>query len=259
MDWSNDLCLDFIGLYENQPVIWNPCHPGHKNRHTVSAAWKAIQDQLNVHCTIVELKRKKESLMASYRTCLAKVRSNQGKEDPYKPSWFAFEKMDKFLRERNKRFDPTYYNVPEQEYNEPNFVEIEEENYETAEPLALSLDPTEDTDSESNRFSEGNHAVHITNFEIPNSPELRPGKRYRIEHTEIPVNHNTQATVHDTSKAKSLVQKETEFDIWAKSIAFQLNNMDLGRALNLQLQIQTLVTNERLGNEVTKRENMDYN
>jgi hypothetical protein len=42
---------------------------------------------------------------------------------------------------------------------------------------------------------------------------------------------------------------ETEFDLWAKSLAVQLNSMDTIRALKLELQIQTLVTNERLEHE----------
>jgi hypothetical protein len=46
---------------------------------------------------------------------------------------------------------------------------------------------------------------------------------------------------------------ETEFDLWAKSLAVQLNSMDTSRALILQLQIQTLVTDERLEHETRNR------
>nr|CAI5836809.1 unnamed protein product [Callosobruchus analis] len=54
---------------------------------------------------------------------------------------------------------------------------------------------------------------------------------------------------HSTSTAREceyLRPNETEFDIWTKSIAVQLNEMDTERALKLQLQIQSLVTKERL-------------
>uniref|UniRef100_A0A1B6LBM8 THAP-type domain-containing protein n=1 Tax=Graphocephala atropunctata TaxID=36148 RepID=A0A1B6LBM8_9HEMI len=39
---------------------------------------------------------------------------------------------------------------------------------------------------------------------------------------------------------------ETEFDLWTRSIALQLNNMGLKRALQLQLKLQTLLTEDRI-------------
>lgn len=41
-------------------------------------------------------------------------------------------------------------------------------------------------------------------------------------------------------------QPETEFDIFCRSVALQLNNMPLENALRLQHNIQNLVTEERL-------------
>ena len=39
---------------------------------------------------------------------------------------------------------------------------------------------------------------------------------------------------------------ETEFDLWAKSVAKQLNDMMPSRALALQLKLQTILTEERM-------------
>lgn len=47
-------------------------------------------------------------------------------------------------------------------------------------------------------------------------------------------------------------KKETEFDIWAKSVAIQLNKMELNRALNLQLRLQTIISEERIAYENQK-------
>lgn len=51
-------------------------------------------------------------------------------------------------------------------------------------------------------------------------------------------------------------RKETEFDIFGRSIAVQLNNMSEVKALKLQLKIQTLITQDRL-EELQKRELSD--
>jgi hypothetical protein len=48
------------------------------------------------------------------------------------------------------------------------------------------------------------------------------------------------------------LKNETEFDVWCKSLAIQLNSMELSRALDLQLQIQTLVSRERIAYEKLK-------
>jgi hypothetical protein len=55
-----------------------------------------------------------------------------------------------------------------------------------------------------------------------------------------------------TEIRKTVLQQnnaETEVYLWAKSLPIQLNSMEVSRALKLQPQIQTLVTNERLEHE----------
>lgn len=101
MEWSNEVTLEFIRLYEQHPVIWNPKDVQHKNRNLVADAWQDICDSLSVPTTIQELKKKKESLMATFRPLLNKVKESSktgsGVEDVYKPNWFAYECMAKFL------------------------------------------------------------------------------------------------------------------------------------------------------------------
>lgn len=101
MDWSNEMTLEFLRLYESEPVIWNPKEPLHKNRNAVADAWKRIEVSLSIKCSVQELKKKKESLMATFRPLLNKVKASmktgKGADEVYKPSWFAFESMAKFL------------------------------------------------------------------------------------------------------------------------------------------------------------------
>nr|CAI5869841.1 unnamed protein product [Callosobruchus analis] len=54
----NDLTLEFLSLFENEPVIWNPRIPDHKNRNKVADAWTNIQKQFSVECSVAELKKK---------------------------------------------------------------------------------------------------------------------------------------------------------------------------------------------------------
>jgi hypothetical protein len=101
MDWSNEVTLEFLRLYELEPVIWDPKERQHKDRSSVGAAWKRIEASLNIKCSVQELKKKKESLMATFRPLLKRVKASMktGKDadDIFKPSWFAFETMAKFL------------------------------------------------------------------------------------------------------------------------------------------------------------------
>lgn len=102
MEWSNEETLLFLELYHSEPVLWDPSHETHKDKKFLIDAWNRIREneQFN-HRTVVELKKKKDSLMASFRTHLRKkkasIRSGAGAEDVYKPVWFAYEYMEGFL------------------------------------------------------------------------------------------------------------------------------------------------------------------
>ncbi|XP_014271404.1 uncharacterized protein [Halyomorpha halys] len=101
MDWSNEVIFEFLNLYEREPVIWNPLNSGHKDRHKIYDAWKRIQESMSVECSLNDLKKKKETLMASYRKIAQKVKKysqiGPGIKEEYKPEWFAYEKMASFL------------------------------------------------------------------------------------------------------------------------------------------------------------------
>ncbi|KAF5298526.1 hypothetical protein FQA39_LY11778 [Lamprigera yunnana] len=100
MVWSQEVVFEFLDAYENEPVIWQPGHPQHKNRNCVNDAWLRIKNKLSIQCTIADLKKKKESLMASFRPlCMkgkASSKTGSGSDDVYKPTWFALERMERF-------------------------------------------------------------------------------------------------------------------------------------------------------------------
>ena len=109
MEWSNEHVMLFLDFYEQEPVIWNASDENHKNRNLVYDAWKRMERNLGNTYSVNELKKKKESLMASFRVCHNKVkkslRSGMGTAEVYKPTWFAYEKMASFLKDKDRPRD----------------------------------------------------------------------------------------------------------------------------------------------------------
>lgn len=103
MEWSNEVVLEFLDLYAEEPIIWFSKHPNHKNRNAVQDAWKRIEEKISITCSTKDLKKKKDSLMATFRPLLTKVKATSGTgsgaAEVFKPTWFAYEKMDSFLRD----------------------------------------------------------------------------------------------------------------------------------------------------------------
>lgn len=101
MEWTNEHVLIFLEEYQREPCIWDPAHPDHRNRNKVADAWERIHINLSFDCSVKELKKKKDSLMASFRAILNRkkksFKSGMGTDDLFKLNWFAFEVMEKFL------------------------------------------------------------------------------------------------------------------------------------------------------------------
>ncbi|XP_046659286.1 uncharacterized protein LOC124353484 isoform X2 [Homalodisca vitripennis] len=79
------------------------------------------------------------------------------------------------------------------------------------------------------------------------SQSLSPDKKRKFCHSPLPSGSTDMVdnTVHNIDTSKP----ETEFDLWARSVAYQLNHMELKRALRLQLKMQTLLSEERINQD----------
>lgn len=93
MSWNNGVVLEFMELYRREQLLWDPKHPLHRNRSEIIAAWIRIQSSLSINCSVIDLKKKKESLMTSFRMHFNKKKSQVG----YRTTWFAYELMESFL------------------------------------------------------------------------------------------------------------------------------------------------------------------
>nr|CAH7765262.1 unnamed protein product [Callosobruchus chinensis] len=147
MEWSNETVFEFLECYENEPVIWNASLPTHKNRNDIYDAWKRIEVKMGHKYTVTELKKKKDSLMASFRACLNKVKqslkSGAGTDEIYKPPWFAYEKMATFLRDKDlpRQTRNTDEVFPEEDGNNNDEEEaIATVNMETERPERVNVE-----------------------------------------------------------------------------------------------------------------------
>lgn len=103
INWSNDTTIEFLQLIQTEPAIWDPKHKYNKNRFRKNDAWIRVKENFSQPCTLEELKRKRNSLMTTYREILKKmkslIKSSSDDDDNiiHKPSWFAFEVMHNYL------------------------------------------------------------------------------------------------------------------------------------------------------------------
>ncbi|CAB3249487.1 unnamed protein product [Arctia plantaginis] len=67
---SNEETFKFIELYQSENCLWNPKNKYHKSKNVINDSWKRIADTMGV--PVHEIKKKKESLMTTFRTNMKK-------------------------------------------------------------------------------------------------------------------------------------------------------------------------------------------
>ncbi|XP_018563088.1 uncharacterized protein LOC108904872 [Anoplophora glabripennis] len=162
MEWSNDLVLRFLELYEEEPTIWNPKHPDHKNRHLAHDAWKRIEIKLDSRWSVTELKKKKDALMATYRKLLHKLNAiHLNGTDAYRPEWFAFDHMERFL---HNVYRPNVTRNPEVlKLEGPVLIETESTNQVESDESIDEDEIDENIKTEVNPLSTTNFTKQISN------------------------------------------------------------------------------------------------
>lgn len=99
MEWSNDLTLQLIELYREKGCLWDPTDNTYKLRNAKADAWNELG--VAFKCSAAEVKKKMDSLLASFRRERQRqIKSGAGADEVYNSSWFAFKSMvflmDKF-------------------------------------------------------------------------------------------------------------------------------------------------------------------
>ncbi|XP_066593824.1 uncharacterized protein [Prorops nasuta] len=97
MGWSMEQILEFIEALEDEEPIWNHKHKQHKDRDSVYGSWIRLQKRFNI--PIKEMKKKKDTLFATYRKLSRKVTdSKRLGRNVYTPIWSPYKPLDRFLR-----------------------------------------------------------------------------------------------------------------------------------------------------------------
>lgn len=102
--WNNELELTFIDCFRAEPILWDTSMKDYRNKFKSHDAWMRISTVMEIPAD--ELRKKKDSLMSSYRSYKNKVKksiqSGAGADDIYQPIWFAYEALDNFLSDTLK-------------------------------------------------------------------------------------------------------------------------------------------------------------
>lgn len=100
--WNNELELKFIEYFQSEPILWDAKHRHYKDKSLNHDAWNRLAELMEIE--VPELKKKKDSLFASYRKYRKMVndssKSGAGENEVYKPIWFAYDAIDSFLSQR---------------------------------------------------------------------------------------------------------------------------------------------------------------
>nr|CAH7728855.1 unnamed protein product [Callosobruchus chinensis] len=224
---STEQILKFISLYRECECLWNIHHAWYKNREGRDVAYRHIVKEMDIPgFGVSEVAQKIKNIRTTYKQELNKVRKSEDSPyvDVHKPKLVWFDAMDCFLRETVDSFGTVNGKLEEHFTKSMNA-------FNGRLKQAMNADKPEEVKTPS---AHPNYKRFEPRFEeeSPFGPQL--------------VESHTPSTTRDTRECEYVRPNDTEFDIWAKSIAVQLNEMDTERALKLQLQIQSLVTKDRL-------------
>ncbi|XP_076686022.1 uncharacterized protein LOC143378062 [Andrena cerasifolii] len=103
IEWSDDQCLQLIGAYERQPILWKPSYPNHFSKNKKKDAWQAISREIGIDED--NIRQKMMSLLGSFRQQKSKgkrsIGTGKARHEVYRSKWFAFKRMH-FLMDKNQ-------------------------------------------------------------------------------------------------------------------------------------------------------------
>ncbi|KAK7872695.1 hypothetical protein R5R35_002684 [Gryllus longicercus] len=280
--WSDGAVMRFVNLYKNEPVLWDATHENYKSKAARVDALKRIASVMNMKdFGINECRYKIKNLRTHYCQELAKIRNTTATATSpsqiYKPTLVWFSTMDEFLRPfviMSSNADPSVrkQNVIKTDIQEGvHYVEFSDSQWGSMEGQDIT-----EQDMEGHPMNEG-----MENEIVNQEGEANSYDKNEEEHSftqKLENNSFNQESGHSSHRMTERKRKsinapiyvgqrmhdpdqfldsridipETEFDLWARSLAIQLNSMEVTRALELQLKIQTLVSQERLAYERKK-------
>ncbi|XP_018569923.1 uncharacterized protein LOC108909902 [Anoplophora glabripennis] len=230
MQWSKERVLKFLEVYRTQPCIWDPRHHEHKNRSTVAVAWQNIHDILNYNCTVNELKKKRDSLMASFRMLLNKKKKcmNSNSEELFEPHWFAYETMAKFL-------GPIYFCRTEN-------TSVEETDTYDEEVACFKIEDLSNDDTfnyENNEEINDKTSSQLFSFPSNRLRDINEAEEYTEETYHIP------KAVPKLPKRKCANEEIDDCDLYGQLLARKLRKFSEHQREEIMFEIDGLVIQKR--------------
>ncbi|XP_034834934.2 uncharacterized protein [Maniola hyperantus] len=231
MKFSERETYQFVKAYFSQESLWNTKHLAYKSNERRLIAYKGVIDEFKkttgINLTLTELRTKIKNLKSTYAQELDKIRRRSSAEYTYKPAMKWFAVWHKYIQAKKVAASLDESNTTDDE-NQKTWLPVEDDN---------SVDPFE-----SNQSNE---------FVMVIKPELKSKQDESNSYQRIRRNleHSTSTQMSDMTTDylnTGNIMKDDEFDIYGKYIASQLRNMDIQRALTLQIEIQNLVSGARL-------------
>lgn len=243
MDWTDTNVIRLINEYREHQCLWDPNSPHYKMMYMKNDAWTDIANTLG--CDVEEVKKKFNSLLASFRRERAKERKNRitsgCDEVGHTSTWFAFKHLS-FLLDKFSGKD-TNKSTENLQEDPLGF----QEDYDVLE-TALKREDVSSTE-------DGGGSVNIEYTEsnagnVPTAPYTDSSVRLRAVARKRTANATTVALQKALYKLQKMSEprrnEDDEFDLFGKSIALQLRNMPLERALVCQETLQAVMKQERL-------------
>ncbi|XP_025198888.1 uncharacterized protein LOC112597166 [Melanaphis sacchari] len=230
MDWTNEECLLLIEMYKARSILWDPTNSQYKMAKRKIDYWCEISKEMKK--SVNEVKRKMESLQASYRRErrleVNTKRSGAGADEVFHSKWFAFKAMqflnDKFSpRETKDTIDPDNSQLLEDSIINVNENIIDELLGETSREA-------EQPREQRKPFV---------------SPKKLPNKRKKTTDSDKVI-QNLQNIMQDISDKRQAKKQKNDSTIFGEFIASKLEQFDDRTKTILQHQISSLIFNAEL-------------
>ncbi|KAF5280149.1 hypothetical protein FQR65_LT15065 [Abscondita terminalis] len=224
--WSEVTTIKFVEAYRDWPCLWNVKDAIYKNKHARDAAYKEIENIMNIEgFGIMEIKNKIRALRSTYSQEKKKIKdskkSGAGTNQVYVPGVKWFKEMDSFLHQLEDNKRQTEDNLT---------VQPEQQKNITGEEV------TDDTNLE----EMGDNIIEEDNVHQPATKKRRLGTKVK----------QISSVVQDLKRITETVVREPEMEneyvIFGRSIAAQLMKLSPYSAIQAQDRIQSVLTELKL-------------
>lgn len=244
MRWSEEVTCQFVKCYTRQECLWNKNHEDYKIKYKRMTAYRTIinefQNLTGIALSDPELSIKIKSLKSTYSQEISKIKQRSTSDWTYKPSLKWFAEWDKCMGKSGGKIG--MMSVME---DGTDNTSLENDQEETHEQIWVSNSTEENA---TDPFTDDYNII----FKLePNENSLVKERQSEYKTKLKKIKQQSPSTDNSFSTFRGSIDSRTdsiedEFDIYGKYIAAQLRKMNLQKALKVQLEIQSLVSEARI-------------